>query len=172
MLTIGEPVGVVDHALLNFCMQCRNTLIVERNFTAYKDIKHNAKTPHVHFWPSIGSRLKKFWRGKVKTATERAKVAAGREQVAKAKIDDFDVARLADQNILNLQVAMHDRVAVAVIECAGDLTAEFAGGLLLKLAVRNNVVQHLSPVDILKKHIPVVVGTDNITKTTDVGVIE
>lgn len=67
---------------------------------------------------------------------------------------------------------MDDTITVAVVERTGYLARELAGLFFLELAVRDDVVKHLTTIDILKQHIPVVVCTDNIPKSTNVGVVE
>ncbi len=67
---------------------------------------------------------------------------------------------------------MNDAVAVAVVESASDLATEFAGLLLLELAVGNYVVEHLASIDKLEEHVPVVVCTNDITQAANVGMVE
>ncbi len=94
------------------------------------------------------------------------------KEVAEAKVNDFNITSLADENVLNLQVTVNDAVAVTVVERAGDLATELAGLLLLELAMGDDVVEHLASVDKLKKHVPVVVCTDDIAQAANVGVVE
>lgn len=67
---------------------------------------------------------------------------------------------------------MDDAVSVTIVESTGDLSAELACLLLLEFAVGDDVVEHLTTVDILKQHVPVVVCTDDIAQATDMGVTE
>ncbi|KAI7498668.1 protein kinase [Hortaea werneckii] len=67
---------------------------------------------------------------------------------------------------------MNDAIPVAIIECTCNLAPEFAGLLLFQPAVTDDVVQHLSTVDILKEHVPVVVGSYDIAHTTDVRMVD
>ena len=105
-------------------------------------------------------------------AAKRLELAAGGEEVAEAKINDFDVAHLADEDVLNLEIAVDDAVAVAVVEGAGDLAGKLAGLLLLEAAVGDDVVEHLTAIDILKHHVPVEVCADDILHAADVGVVQ
>ena len=61
---------------------------------------------------------------------------------------------------------------MAIVQSAGDLTTELACLLLLQLAVGYDVVKHLPAVDELKEHIPMIVGSYNISQTADVRMIE
>jgi len=65
-----------------------------------------------------------------------------------------------------------DAVAMAVVERAGNLTGKLAGLLLLEAAMGDDVVEHLAPIDKLAQHVPMVVGADDVTHATDVGVVE
>ena len=99
-------------------------------------------------------------------------MATGGKEVAQAKVDNLDVAILADEDVFNLQVAVNYAVAVAVVEGAGNLATKLARLLFLELAVRDDVVEHLATVDVLKEHVPVVICAHNITQAADVRVIE
>lgn len=99
-------------------------------------------------------------------------MAARGKEIAQAKIDNLNIASLADENVFNLEVTVNDAVAVTVIEGASNLATELAGLLLLEFAVGNDVVEHLASIDKLEKHVPVVVCTNDIAQAADVGVVE
>ena len=153
-------------------MKCWHTLVIKRNLAADKDVKNNAETPNVHFRSRVSSRLKKLWCGKVQTATERFEVAAWCKEIAKPEVDDLDVPRLTNEDVLNLQVAVHDAIAMAVVQRTGNLSAELASLLLLELAMRDDVVQHLAAIDKFEEHIPVIIRTNHIAKAADVRMVE
>lgn len=112
-------------------MQGGHALVIKRHFAAYQNIEDDAETPHVNLWSGVGSCLKELWGGKVETATKCLQMTAGCEEVAETKVDNLDIAGLADEDVLDFEIAVDDAVAMAVVECAGDLTAELAGLLLL-----------------------------------------
>lgn len=153
-------------------MKGRHALIVERHLTTNENVEDDTKTPYINFGPRVCSRLQQLRSGEVETSAKGLEMAARREQVAKAKIDDLDVASLADEDVFDFQVAMDDAVPVTIVESTGYLTAKLAGLLLLELAMRNNVVEHLAAVDILKEHVPMVVCADHIPHPADVRVVE
>lgn len=64
---------------------------------------------------------------------------------------------------------MHDTVPVAVIQRTGDLPGELARLFLLELPMRDNIVEHLTTVDVFKQHVPVICGAHDIPHATDVG---
>lgn len=67
---------------------------------------------------------------------------------------------------------MDDAVPVAVVESTSNLTAELAGLFLLELPVGDDVVEHLTAVDIFEQHVPVVVGPDDVTQAAHVRMVE
>lgn len=158
--------------LLDLCVQLWHTLVVERYLATHQDVENDAKAPHVHFWSCVLFGLQKLRSSKVETATKRFELVSGREQIAEAKIDNLNVASLADEDVLDLEVSMDDAVSVAVVERAGNLAGELAGLLLLETAVRDDIVEHLASIDKLKQHVPVVVCAHDISHATDVGVVE
>lgn len=72
------------------------------------------------------------------------------EKVTQAEVNNLDVACLADENILDLEISVHDTVSVAVIESAGDLATKLPGLFLLQFSVRYDIIEHLPAVDIFK----------------------
>lgn len=137
-------------------MQLRHALVIKRYLSTDQDIKDNTKTPNINFGSRILSGLKQFRSCKIQTTTESLQEAPWGEQVAETEINDFDVTSLADKDVLDLQIAMYDAVAVAVVQCAGNLPCELARLFFLQLAVGDDVIQHLTAVDIFEQHIPVV----------------
>lgn len=96
-------------------------------------------------------------------------MAARSEEVAQTKVDNFDIPVLADKDILDLEVSVNNAVPMTVVEGASNLPAEFTGLFLLQFAVGDNVVKHLSTIDVLAEHVPVVVGAHDVSHAADVG---
>lgn len=153
-------------------MEGRHALVVEGYLATHEDVEHDAKTPHVDLGACVCPGLQQLGGGKVQTAAEGLECAARSEEIAQAKVDDLDVASFADEDILNLEVPVDDAVPVAVIQSTSDLPTELPGLLLLELPVGYDVVEHLAAVDILEKHVPVVVRPDDVAQATYVRVIE
>lgn len=153
-------------------MELWHALVVEGDFAADEDVEDDSETPDIDFGASILSCLQQFRSSKVQTAAEGPQVIARRKEIAEPKIDDLDVSSFADQDILDFEVPMHDAVPVTVIQGTGDLTSKFPGLLLLELAVRDDVVQHLASVDVFKQHIPVIGRADDIPHAADIRVVE
>ena len=173
-LTRRKPIGVVDLTLLDLLMQSRHVLIVERHLTADEHKQYHSKAPHVYLGPRVWLRLQQLGGGKVETAAVRLElpILLWRKEVAQAEVDNLDVASLADQNVLYLQIPMHNAVAVAVVDSACYLPRELAGLLLLELAVRDDVVEHLAAVDVFEEHVPVPFRPQAVAEAADVLVVE
>jgi len=170
--TAREPTGIVDDALLDFGMQSGHTLIIKRHLSTNQDVKHDTKTPNINLRPRIGSSLQQLRGGKVQAATKGLEVTARCKEVAQAKVDDLDVARLANKYIFDLEIAVDDTVPMAIIESACDLTTELAGLLLLQLSMGDDVVKHLAAIHELEQHIPVVVGPNHVLQGANMGMVE
>ena len=173
-LTGSEPIGIVDSAFFDFQMEGRHVLVVERHLSADQDEEDNAEAPHVHLGTCVWLRLQQFRGRKIQTPAVRLEspILLGGKEVAEAEVDDLDVASLADQDVLYLQVPMHNAVAMAVVDGACYLPGKLAGLLLLELAVRDDIIQHLATIDIFKEHIPVPSCAQVVPQPTDVLVIE
>lgn len=153
-------------------MERRHALIVKGYFSADKHIQHDTKTPHVDFGTGVGPGLQQLRRSKIKTSTESLEVTAWGKEIAQAKVNDFDVAGLADEYILNLEIPMNDAVSVTIVQSTGDLTTKLPSLLLLELPVGDDIVKHLTAIDIFKQHVPVVVCSDDIAQAANVRVVE
>lgn len=138
-------------------------MVVERDFATNQNIEHNTETPDINLRPGISTSLQKLGSSEIKTATEGLEMTFGREEVAQTKVNDFDIARLADEDVLDLQVSVNNTVPMTVVQSAGYLPAELASLLLLQLAVGDDVVEHLATVDILEEHVPMIIGAYHIT---------
>lgn len=158
-------------SFLDLRVQLWHALIVERNFSANQNVKDYTKTPDIDLRTSVLLCLQKLRCRKVKTTTESLQLATGGEKVAEAKIDNFDIARLADEDIFNLQISVNNAVAVAIVESACDLASKLASLLLLQPSMRDDVIQHLATIDVFAKHVPVVVRPDDIAHPADVRMI-
>ena len=172
MLTSRQPLGIIDDSLLDLGMQLRHALVIEGHLATDQDVQDDTKTPDVDLGTGVLSSLEQLGRSEVQAATEGLEVTTGGEQVTQAKVDDLDIARLADEDVLDLQISVDDAVAMTVVEGAGDLTRELARGLLLQSAMGDDVVEHLATVDILEEHVPMMAGANDVAQTADVGVVE
>lgn len=152
-------------------MQLRHALVVKGHLSAYQDVQDDPKTPDVYFGPGILPGLQQLGGGKVETATERFEKTSGREQIAKAKVNYLDITCFADQNVLDFEIAMHDTVAMTVVESTRDLTGELACLFLLELAVRDDVVEHLTTINVFEQHVPMVGGAHDIAHATNVWMV-
>ena len=92
-------------------------------------------------------------------------------QVGKAKVDDLDVPSLGDEDVLDLEVAMYDVVLVTILERAPDLASKLPCDSFPQATVADDIVQHLSAVDIFENHVVVVLMNDHLPHATDVGVV-
>lgn len=98
-------------------------------------------------------------------------MTARTEQIAQPKVDNLNIPILANQNILNLQIPMHDTIPMAVVQRARNLPAKLPRLLLFQPAVADDVVEHLPAVDVLEQHVPVVIRAHDVAHAADVGVV-
>ena len=149
-LTCTEPIGILRLPFLDLRMQLWHALVVERHFTADKHIQNDTKAPYVYFWSIVWLRLQQFWRREIQGTTEGLEEIIRYVQVAQAEVYDLNVASLADEDVLNLEISVNDAVLVAVIKSARYLSSELPSVLFLEPSVRYDVVQHLTAVDVFE----------------------
>jgi hypothetical protein len=172
LLTSRQPWGIIDVALLDLGVQLRHTLVVKGYLATDQDIENDAKAPDIYFGTCVLLGLQQLWCGKIQAATKRREQALWREEIAQPEINDLDIPRLTDENILDLQISVHDTIPVAVVQGTCNLTGELARLLLLETAVRDDVVKHLSAVHVFEEHVPVVVGPDHIAHATNIRMVQ
>jgi hypothetical protein len=68
--------------------------------------------------------------------------------------------------------SMYDVVLMQVLQRRADLACKFAGDALAEAAVADDVVEHLSAVDILGDHVIMVGVDDHLAHAADVRVVE
>ena len=160
-------------ALFDLGVQLRHALIVEGHLTTHQHIEDDAKAPDIDLGPRVLLGLQQLGGGKVEAAAVSLElpILLWREEVAQAEIDDLDVASFANQNVLNLEVPVHDAVSVAIVQGAGYLSTKFSSLLFLQFAMRNDVVQHLAAIDKFEEHVPVIVGPDNISQPANMRMV-
>lgn len=67
---------------------------------------------------------------------------------------------------------MDDTVPVAIVKGTGNLATELPCLLFFQFPVGNNVVEHLPAIDIFEEHIPVVIGSNYVSKAADMRVLQ
>lgn len=137
-------------------MKGRHILIIEGHLAANQNEKDHTETPDINLRTSIRFGLEKFGGSKVKTTAVRLQLSilVRREEIAKAEIDNLDVSRFADQDVFDLEITVDNAVAVAVIDSARYLSCELSSLFFLELPVGDDVVQHLTAVNVFKEHVP------------------
>lgn len=85
-------------------MQRRHALIVKRHLATNQHIQHHTEAPHIDFRASVHLRVQELGRGEVERAAEGGEVRDGVEEVGETKVDDFDVAGLGDEDVLDFEV--------------------------------------------------------------------
>ena len=66
------------------------------------------------------------------------------EAVCKAKVGNDDIAVLVEQEIFELEVAVHNVFLVQVVHTRDELGKEFLRVLLLEVSAREDVVEQFS----------------------------
>lgn len=104
ILTSTQPSWIFHLTPLDFGMQSRHTLIVERNLSADQDVKNDSKTPNIHFWTSVSLCIEKLWCRKVERSTEGTQMRVRRKEIRETEIDDLDVSSFRDEDVFNLEI--------------------------------------------------------------------
>lgn len=98
-----------------------------------------------------------------------AELVGGVEDVGKAKVGDDDVAISVQQQVLELQVPVHDTLLVQVADAGHQLGEQTTGGRILEVAVSEDVVKELTARSVFEDDADVPVGLDHLVEPYDVG---
>ena len=78
--------------------------------------------------------------------------------VRKAEVDYFDVAIVVEQEVLRLQVSMHDSILVDVLDPSQDLLHKMDSFLLVESLTLNYVVEEFASLRVLHYQVDVRFG--------------
>lgn len=67
---------------------------------------------------------------------------------------------------------MCDGIVVTVVQCTGNLPRKLSGPFLLELAMRDDVVKHLTTIYVLEQHVVVVRHDHDVPHAAYIGVSE
>lgn len=67
---------------------------------------------------------------------------------------------------------MHDIISMAVLQGAPDLSGEFPRNAFAKASMADDVVEHLTAIDVLEDHVVVVVMDDHLAHSADVRMVK
>ena len=87
-------------------MEGGHTLIVKGDLAADEDVEDDAKAPDVDLGAGVDLGIEEFGSGKVERSTEGAEAGGGIVEVGEAKVDDFDVAGLGDEDVFDFEVCL------------------------------------------------------------------
>lgn len=93
-------------------------------------------------------------------------------EVGETKVDYLDVARFRYEYVLDFEIAMDDAVTVQVVKGTANLASKLACDTFAQSTVADDVVQHLTAVDILEDHVVMMLMDNHLTHPTYVGVVE
>jgi hypothetical protein len=85
-------------------MQSRHALIIKRNLSTDEHIKDHSQTPHVHLRAGIDLGVEQLGGCEIERPAKGGEVTEWIVQVREAKVDDFDIAGLRDEDVFDLEV--------------------------------------------------------------------
>ena len=117
-------VGHFVLALGDLGIQDLHVRVLEGLLAANHDVEQDAQAPPVDLGARVLDALQQLWRSIVRRADERIELHVRRELAAKPKVDDLDVSVGIEQDVLGLDVAVDQKVFVAVVHGRDDLAKE------------------------------------------------
>jgi len=79
-------------------------LIVERDLSTDEDVEDDSETPDVDFGTSVETSVEEFGSGEVEGTAEGRELGVRGEEVGESEVDDLDVSRVGDEDILDLKI--------------------------------------------------------------------
>jgi hypothetical protein len=94
-------------------------------------------------------------------------------RIAQSKVDDFDQKALwgvLQEQVLGLEVAVCDLVAMQLLDTIQDLVEEFASLSLRDMSVSHDVIEHFAPISVLHHEVDRVWCVQDLVELDDVCV--
>ena len=70
--------------------------------------------------------------------------------------------------VIYSKTSMNNGITVTIVQSAQDLSSKLSGVLLPELSMTNNIVEHLTAIDILKKEIKMALRDNDISHSADI----
>uniref|UniRef100_A0A1I8I6A6 ABM domain-containing protein n=1 Tax=Macrostomum lignano TaxID=282301 RepID=A0A1I8I6A6_9PLAT len=149
----SRPLGHVagDEVVARFDLpkQRVHVLVIEGQRAAQQGEQDDAGRPDVHLRPDVQLAGDYLRGGVVRAAAAGAQELAIGHDVGEAEVRDLHIQIGVQQQVLRLEVAVHDHVLVAVVHPGYDLLEEAARLLLAQVMPLNNVVKQLATAHVL-----------------------
>ena len=73
---------------------------------------------------------------------------------------------------MDIRTSVYDAIAVEVVEGTSDLPCKLASDSFPETTMADDVVEHLTPVDVFEDHVVVMLMDDHFTHAADVRMVE
>eukprot|EP00429_Kryptoperidinium_foliaceum_P018166 CAMPEP_0176041802 /NCGR_PEP_ID=MMETSP0120_2-20121206/20739_1 /TAXON_ID=160619 /ORGANISM="Kryptoperidinium foliaceum, Strain CCMP 1326" /LENGTH=312 /DNA_ID=CAMNT_0017375211 /DNA_START=436 /DNA_END=1371 /DNA_ORIENTATION=+ len=149
-------------------VEVRGVLVLKREIAAdHREQDHTAAPQIAHLGDVLMPR-NHFGRSIARRAACGAQPLAIAEQVAQAEVDDLDPVILVQEQVLGLQVPVHDVHGVDLLDTGYDLVEEATRLRLLDAPVRNDVIEQLVPGRVLHDQVQLAARLNNLEQLDDV----
>ncbi|PLN78809.1 hypothetical protein BDW42DRAFT_174170 [Aspergillus taichungensis] len=165
---VGRHVEVAGGDLLE---EGGDVVVIEGQTADQQHVEDDTATPDVDLGPGVELAGDDLGGGVVGAAAAGLEEVAVGHDVAEAEIGDLDVFLAVDEEVLGLEVAVDDLVAMAVLHGADDLLEELAGLGVVAAAPLDEVVEQLA-LGVLEDHDDVGLGGDDGVEFDDVGMAQ
>ena len=125
-------------------IQALRVLVLEWQVAAYQAVQNNACAPYVRLWPNVLQSLDQFRRGIARRAAGRHEFLIWLESIAQAKIDNFEVLLLVQQQILRFDISMGDAKLTQILNTRDKLLEKSTSFILLEVVLRCDVIEQLA----------------------------
>ena len=126
-----------------------HVFVLERQPTTEHDIQNHTAAPHVDLRTRIKSSTDDLRRGVIGTPAAGLEEVAVLDLVRESEVGNLHVQVVVEEDVLRLQVAVHDLEVMAVLNPGDDLLEETARLRLFHTPVRDDVVEEL-PASVLE----------------------
>jgi len=168
----GEPFGHLKLAAQDLLVQLGSRLVFEGQVARDHGEQNDTAGPDVHARAIVLQAVDHFRRrvtGRSARCLQHLVLLVG---VAEAEIDQSNVFLVVQQQVLRLQISVHDAELVQILDSTNDLLEELAGFCLLKLLLLDDVVEELATADELHDQEELLGRLDDFEKLDDVGVAD
>lgn len=137
---------------------------------AEQSIEHNTWTPNIGFLPDVLLTLNKLRRRIAGWPASSRQFFVISVSVAQAKIDHFEVQLFIQQQVLRLDISVHDAQLPEVAYGWNQLLEESASFFLFELRLRGDVAEEFAVAAVLHNDVEPCWGLDDLVHLNNVGV--
>lgn len=154
----------------NLLIQLLRVLVLERQIAADHGVQDDSAGPNVGAESEVPLALDHLGRGVARTAAGGLEALAMLVEVGQTEINELDRVVVVQQQVLWLEITMHNAKLVNILDSADDLLIHLGSLVLLKSPILHDVLKQLTARAILHDEVQVVMVLNHLVQLDNLRV--